>query len=133
MRGFEQPARSALRNYISRKYGSVSALRTAWGDPDIAIEKVDAPTIRNRRRSPAGAFRDPIIERRGIGFLEFSNEEVAGNGLVAIHATTNGPKKLTMPRECSLTDCANGTDLGRATTFTLEMAQGSPRLFRVKE
>lgn len=72
LRGFEQPARSALRNYISRKYGSVSALRTAWGDPDIAVEKVDAPTIRNRKRSLAGAFRDPIIERRGIGFLEFS-------------------------------------------------------------
>lgn len=75
--GFEKPARDEFRTYLKGKYGSDVALRRAWHDPDITIDTVEVPTMRERTRCTESSFRDPLTEQKTIDFFEFQNLDMA--------------------------------------------------------
>lgn len=75
--GFEPPAAEAFRAYLKSKYKTEAALRLAWRSPGATFDTVTVPTMRQRTSCKAGQFRDPILERRVIDFLDFQNIEMA--------------------------------------------------------
>ncbi len=45
--------------FLQRKYGTIEALRSAWGDPDADFENPPLPGIEDRTHSDICGFRDP--------------------------------------------------------------------------
>lgn len=58
---------------------------------------------------------------------------MAGNGYVAIHATTKGRMIVRMPNECSVEDAISGEVLGIGNDFRFDMEVGDSRLLKVKQ
>lgn len=95
--GFELPARTAFKDFIKSKYATDKGLRTAWHDPDITLEQVDIPSLREQTHCLAGEFRDPAAERKVIDFLEFRNNEMADAVELMGKAVKEGaPDKLSV-------------------------------------
>ena len=57
---------------------------------------------------------------------------MAGNGYVAIHATTKGRKIVRLPGIYSVEDSITGTDLGTGSDFRFDMEVGDSKLLRIK-
>ncbi|MCE5323602.1 beta-galactosidase [bacterium] len=64
-------------------------------------------------------------------YSDQSDVVMAGNGFVALAASSNGVKKLSMPFECSLQDVLTSEKYGPAKQFSFEMALGDARIWRV--
>lgn len=95
--GLEPPARVAFKDYVRRRYGSDEKLQAAWHDPDITLDCVEVPSVRDQTRCLAGAFRDPAAERGIIDYFEFRNEEMADTVELMCRAVKEAaPNKLAV-------------------------------------
>jgi hypothetical protein len=57
---------------------------------------------------------------------------MAGNGFVAIHASSDGRKMLATPRECEPVDAVTGEKLTRGKRFEFDMKKGDTRILKVQ-
>lgn len=53
------------------RYGTVAALRQAWGSATVTFEQITVPTKEEQLHTGIGLFRDPRRERRVIDYFEF--------------------------------------------------------------
>lgn len=73
-----------------------------------------------------------LARRAGAHIYADSDDVVmAGNGFVAIHASSTGEKSLMLPEARPLRDCATGEVLPSARRHAFQMERGNTRLFRV--
>ncbi len=75
--GYEPPALAGFRDFLREKYTNEEGLRHGWHDPDITFNSVHVPSARDRTRSTAGSFRDPVIEQKTIDFDDYQSAAVA--------------------------------------------------------
>jgi len=66
--GFGPAMQRGFANWLKEKYGTVEALRTAWGQPDAGFETVAVPSVEQRGAASLGVFRDPERERWIVDF-----------------------------------------------------------------
>jgi len=64
----EEPFRRGFGQWALEKYGSLAALRKAWGEPHLELETLQLPTLAERRSALVGFFREPKQERKVIDF-----------------------------------------------------------------
>ncbi|MDH3251472.1 MAG: hypothetical protein OEM41_01700 [Ignavibacteria bacterium] len=113
----------AFREWLRSRYGSDSALRTAWHRPGVSIATAEVPGM-NERRTQSGIFRDPTRERNVIDYYTCVHELVADN---IIHFARI--VKHTWPRPI-----VTGTFYGYYfSTFGRQAAGGHLELHRVLE
>lgn len=80
---------------------------------------------------PSSMLRD-LARECGVHIYCDSNDLItAGNGLVGIHASSDGHKTLNMPNECELLDALTGAKLGTGKSFEFDMKLGDTRLLRI--
>jgi len=72
---YSAPMQQHFRAWVERKYGSVAALREAWGRDDIDIDAVEVPAP--DRWAGDETFRDPAQFRDVVDYLECTDELVA--------------------------------------------------------
>jgi len=69
-----EPMRLRLVRYLRDKYGNdVGRLRDAWRDASLTYETVRVPEASERRRTTAGAWRDPQKTRAVMDYFECHN------------------------------------------------------------
>ena len=68
---FEEPFREAFAEWAQREYGTLDALREAWGKPDLTLASIQVPTLEERTTGALGVFRDPQSQRFEIDFAEY--------------------------------------------------------------
>jgi hypothetical protein len=72
-----EPMREAFVDYTRTKYGGdVARLRRAWKDDALTFETVRVPGIDQRKRTSAGAWRDPAQSRSVMDYFECHNQAV---------------------------------------------------------
>lgn len=71
-----EPMRRCFQEWLCKKYGTESALRTAWNEPKMTFEQVSVPTVRERETT-AGIFRDPTREQKVIDYYQCQHQVVA--------------------------------------------------------
>jgi hypothetical protein len=70
-----EPMRLALVDYTRAKYGGdLARLRHAWKDPRLTFETVQVPGLDQRKRTDAGAWRDPARSRAVMDYFECHNQ-----------------------------------------------------------
>jgi len=74
---YSPPARALFRQWLARRYGSVAALRRAWGDARVTFETAEPPNEVERYSTNHGIFFDPAVSRRVPDYFSFFNEMVA--------------------------------------------------------
>lgn len=57
--------------WAEQRYGTVEALREAWGDAQATFETVRVPSAEEQRTTTMGMFRDPQVERKVIDHFEY--------------------------------------------------------------
>ncbi len=77
LNGYAPADAKAWRAWLRERYGSDSALQTAWRDPKTTLDGAVTPTAAARRASPAGILRDPATEKPLIDFAEFQQQAMA--------------------------------------------------------
>jgi beta-galactosidase len=93
----EPVAETAFRRFLSEKYETDAALRSAWHDREVTRETAAPPSLRERTGTAVGPFRDPEVERPAIDFAEFQNREMADTVEVICRAVKRvAPRKLTI-------------------------------------
>jgi hypothetical protein len=74
-----------------------------------------------------------LARHAGVHIYSDQNDVVmAGNGFVAIHASSNGRKTLTMPGDCELVDVTTGEKLPRGRRFEFDMKKGNTRILMAR-
>ncbi|MHB8993631.1 MAG: beta-galactosidase [Armatimonadota bacterium] len=71
MPNFEEPFRAAFARWAAAKYGTVEALRKAWGQPEVTFATIRVPSMDERLEGKVGVFRDPTSQRFVIDFAEY--------------------------------------------------------------
>lgn len=80
---------------------------------------------------PVEALRD-IARQAGVHIYNDQNNVVmAGNGLVALHASSPGKKVIKLPSESAVEDLLTGEKFPVAAEFAFEMQTGDTRLLRL--
>jgi len=74
---YSPPGRALFRQWLARRYGSVAALRRAWGDARVTFETAEPPNEVERYSTNHGIFFDPAVSRRVPDYFSFFNEMVA--------------------------------------------------------
>ena len=74
--GFEEPARSAFKAFLTLKYKSDANLQTAWAEPSVTLQTADVPND-EERRAQSGSFRRFPLAQKVFDFDEFRNEAMA--------------------------------------------------------
>lgn len=107
--------------FLERKYGTVDALRAAWGDPAAEFANPPLPGIEARTHSDIGGFRDPARPRsRWIqDFLDCYNDHPT-------RVLTTIFDRLTPVAEAPKSDSRPATSDSRATP---DEARTFPALF----
>lgn len=72
-----EPMTAAFRDWLRDKYGTDTALRTAWNNREASFENVKAPGM--DKRATSGIFRDLETEREIIDFFACMHQTVADN------------------------------------------------------
>ena len=67
----------AWREWLRTRYGTDTAIKTAWHDPDATLTDSRVPTPAERRASPTGVLRDPATQQPLIDFAEFQQQAMA--------------------------------------------------------
>ena len=75
--GYSPVTKAAWRDWLRRRYGTVLALRAAWGNPGATFAAATVPSPERRRAAPAGVLRDPATERDIMDFDLFRQEAMA--------------------------------------------------------
>ncbi len=60
---FSPAMNMGFRKWLQTRYGTVAALREAWGNPEVTFETVQVPAAEQQRHATLGFFRDPLTER----------------------------------------------------------------------
>lgn len=66
-----------FRAWLTGRYGSDTALRTAWGRDDVSLAGVQVPGLEERVHTADTVFRDPATERPVIDYFRCQHEVVA--------------------------------------------------------
>jgi hypothetical protein len=62
--------------WLKEKYKTDKALRIAWNDPQITFATATVPG-KERLKTNAGVFRDPLTERKMIDYVEAQHESIS--------------------------------------------------------
>lgn len=81
---------------------------------------------------PASLLRTLAREAGVHIYCDTDDVTTAGNGLVGIHASSDGTKTSNLPREHSVTNALTGESLGKSESFKFEMKMGDTRLLRMR-
>ncbi len=73
---FSPAMQRAFQAFTRRKYGTVAALRRAWGEGKVDFDSVRVPSADSRKVAHKGSFRDPSIDRRVVDYYECVTNEV---------------------------------------------------------
>jgi hypothetical protein len=68
---------AAFRKWLKEKYITASALQRAWGNPNVNFANAQIPSLKERRDTVDGVFRDLIKNRNAIDFNRFYSELTA--------------------------------------------------------
>ncbi len=80
---------------------------------------------------PSSLLRD-LAREAGVHIYSHHNDVItAGNGIIGIHASSEGRKTIRMPSECELVDAITGARLGKGQSFQFDMKLGDTKLVRV--
>jgi len=96
--GFEEPMRLGFIQWLQLEYGSIDALRTAWGESSITWETIQVPSEEKREQATHGMFRDPLADRYVIDFNRYQQVAVIEpmeQAAKLIKETTNHDKLVT--------------------------------------
>ncbi len=77
--GVEDYSPASLRHFrawLELRYRDVSALRRAWGDPNVTFATAEAPDEVARHTPSKGIFFDPAVSSQVPDFLQFFNDAV---------------------------------------------------------
>jgi len=116
--------------------------------PGGAVERLNLPIFRTKCYqigTPAGIYllddlvagkvppaKMTLILNAGVHLYNDQNDVVmAGNGLVALHASAAGKKVIKLPRESAVEDVLTGEKFPAAAEFTFEMQTGDTRLLQL--
>ena len=77
LNGYAQGDLRAWREWLTERYSDDTAIRQAWGDPQVSLATAAVPTPVARRAAPAGVLRDPVSERSLIDFTQFQQQAMA--------------------------------------------------------
>jgi hypothetical protein len=77
LNGYAKGDLRAWQRWLKARYADDAALRKAWRDPRLTLDKAAVPAAAARRAAPAGVLRDPSDERPLIDFAEFQQEAMA--------------------------------------------------------
>lgn len=114
---------------------AAKALAKYSGSGDIAVASKDMGGYTNVycgvTQLPSDLLRE-LAQKAGVHIYSDQNDVVmAGNGFVAIAASSAGAKKLYMPSTCSLQDVLTSQKYGPSKQFSFEMALGDTKIWRV--
>jgi len=119
------PAMSkGFSKWAATRYGTVEALRHAWGDAQVTFDTIAVPSAENQRATKLGFFRDPASERSVIDYFEYKQlamEEPLETMARVIKQETDR-KKLVCLFYGYLFDM-HGTPMGPQNTGHLAMAR----------
>ena len=73
---YSAPALAAFHRWLEGRYGTDTALREAWADPDVTLQTAQMPTY-ERIQDEGSYVRDPAADRQVIDFHRFTSEMVA--------------------------------------------------------
>jgi hypothetical protein len=65
---YSAPMRRHFRAWLQEQYGTDDALRAAWADPNVTLEKAEVPPAAEQLRTTHQAFRDPTREQKVIDY-----------------------------------------------------------------
>ncbi len=77
LNGYSKASQTAWRRWLEDRYGSDSALQSAWGNRAVRCADAPVPSPEMRRAAPAGLLRDPATERPLIDFALFQQQMMA--------------------------------------------------------
>jgi len=128
---------SAEHSHLSPTYAvddskSTTIARYLSGDVSAAAKTMDGHTsvYCGTLQLPSSVLRSLAIK---AGVHIYSNQDqiiMAGNGFLAIHATSNGQKRIVLPLGDTLYDALTNTSLGKNSIFTFDMQMGETKLLR---
>ena len=91
----EEAFRAGFARWALQKYGGLTELRQAWGQPELAMEAIRLPSVEERQNASHGFFRDPVAEKWIVDFHEYQQvamAEVIELQAKAIKEETDGKK-----------------------------------------
>ena len=68
---------AAFRAWLTERYGTDEALKSAWRDEGVTLQTATIPTKVVRARTAFGILRDPARERNVIDFMQYNSDLVA--------------------------------------------------------
>ncbi|MHB1461314.1 MAG: beta-galactosidase [Armatimonadota bacterium] len=68
---YSQPTVRRFRQWLSARYRTDAALRTAWNNPNVSLTSAAIPTPEARKSTETGSLRDPAREQAVIDYTEF--------------------------------------------------------------
>jgi len=71
---FSAPGVAALRQWLTRRYGSDGSLRRAWGRDDVTLDTAEPPLPQQRRRASLGELRHPVADGWKIDYDRFQSD-----------------------------------------------------------
>ena len=71
--GYSENMRLGFANWVTNKYHTEAALKTAWNDSGVTFTTITLPTTSERSNSSSAFFRDPATEMKVIDFYEYKN------------------------------------------------------------
>ncbi|RLD10613.1 MAG: hypothetical protein DRI44_05620, partial [Chlamydiae bacterium] len=74
--GYSENMRLGFANWITNKYHSETALKTAWNDSSVTFATISLPTTPERSTASSAFFRNPATEMKTIDFYQYKNELV---------------------------------------------------------
>jgi hypothetical protein len=74
---YSAPMLAAWRKWLREKYRTDTALRAAWGQPEVTLQIAPIPSQAERYGDPTKTFRDPARERPVIDFQTFWSDIMA--------------------------------------------------------
>ncbi len=82
----------AWRLWLKNRYHDDEALRTAWKDKAVTLDKAEVPSPASRHAAPAGVFRDAATEQPIIDWGCFQQDAMAGCVCELAHAARTASK-----------------------------------------
>jgi len=74
---YSPAAEASFRRWLSERYDSDEALRTAWQDAAVTLESAQLPAWERLFEADRGLFHDPARSRRIIDFMQWYHEDLA--------------------------------------------------------
>lgn len=86
---------SHFRRWLTRQYGTDTALQEAWADSSARLDQAAVPSTVRRAQLASGSFRDPQRDGQVIDYYRCQHELVADNIVAYCHTIkTNWPRPV---------------------------------------